>query len=102
MRVQTKVEKNPDGYEVEYTYFDPDPDLLEKLLRDLFENHWDQFSFGPCIQGAVFEINAAHPPRRIAMLDGYLTVDLGQWHFHLCIGPHRGTPKNPTPPDFAR
>ena len=42
------------------------------------------------------------PPRRIGMLDGYLTVDLGSWHFHLCIGEHRGTAANPTPPALAR
>ncbi len=28
----------------------------------------------------------------LSYLDGYLTVDLGYWHFHLCIGPHQGTP----------
>lgn len=102
MKIQRTVEKNPDGYEVEYTRFDPDPALVERLLRDLFENHWDKLFFGPCIQGAVFEIRATHPPRRIGMLDGYMTVDLGDWHFHLCIGPHRGTAKNPTPPELAR
>jgi hypothetical protein len=24
------------------------------------------------------------------MLDGYLTVDTGPWHFHLCVNDHRG------------
>ena len=24
------------------------------------------------------------------MLDGYLTVDTGAWHFHLCVNDHRG------------
>ena len=24
--------------------------------------------------------------------DGYLTIDLGAWHFHLCVGPHSGSP----------
>ncbi|MFQ5749605.1 MAG: hypothetical protein ACE5H3_09135 [Planctomycetota bacterium] len=102
MNVRTTVEKNPDGYQVEYGYFDPHPDFLERLLRDLFENHWKEITFGPCIQGAVFEIKAVGPPRHIGMLDGYLTVDFGDWHFHLCIGPHRGTPKNPTPRQLAR
>ena len=31
------------------------------------------------------------------MLDGYLTVDLGTWHFHLCIGEHRATTAAPLP-----
>ena len=26
------------------------------------------------------------------MLDGYLTVDTGIWHFHLCVNDHRGAP----------
>ncbi len=102
MQIQTVVEANPDGHEVEYTYFDPDPDRLEELLRDLFQNHWDKFFFGPCIQGSVFELRANGPKPHIAMLDGYMTVDFGDWHFHLCIGPHRGTGKNPTPPEIAR
>jgi hypothetical protein len=43
------------------------------------------------VQGAVIEVRFAQAPR-LSQLDGYLTVDLGQWHFHLCIGPHHGTP----------
>lgn len=27
----------------------------------------------------------------IAMFDGYVTVDFGRWHFHLCIGEHRAS-----------
>ena len=69
---------------------EPSAALLERLLRDLFENHWRTITFGPLIQGSAWEIQAEAPPRRIGMLDGYLTVDLGQWHFHLCIGEHRG------------
>ncbi|MDA2928830.1 hypothetical protein MYX84_02605 [Acidobacteria bacterium AH-259-O06] len=75
MQIQTMVEANPDGHEVEYTYFDPDPDLLEELLRDLFENHWDQFFFGPCIQGSVFELQASvasGPKPHIGLHDGRL------------------------------
>ena len=25
------------------------------------------------------------------MLGGYLTIDTGLWHFHLCVNDHRGT-----------
>ena len=28
---------------------------------------------------------------RLSYLDGYLTVNLGPWHFHLCVGTHTGT-----------
>ncbi len=100
MVISTAVEANPDGHSIEYTYLPPEAELLERLLKDLFENHWDELFFGPCIQGAVFEYHASSQPR-ITMLDGYMTVDFGDWHCHLCLGLHQGPPSNPTPPDIA-
>jgi hypothetical protein len=32
------------------------------------------------------------------MLDGYLTVDPGTWHFHLCVNDHRAA----ATPELAR
>jgi hypothetical protein len=96
----TVVEPNPDGHSIEYTYLSTEPDLLIRLLTDLFENHWSEIFFGPCIQGAVFEYRAQARPR-ISLLDGYMTIDFGDWHCHLCIGPHEGSPRNPTPPEIA-
>jgi hypothetical protein len=75
---------------------------LVSLLRDLFETHWDKITFGPIIQGAAWEIRASSPPTKIAMLDGYMTVAFGAWHFHLCIGVHKGSRRHPTPPALAR
>ena len=80
--------------------FRPEREPLETLLRDLFENHYESLTFGPCIQGAVFECRVKSPPRRISYLDGYLTVDLGDWHFHLCIGEHRGDAQHPARPNW--
>ena len=94
------VEPNPDGHLIEYTDFEPAADVLERLLRDLFEHHWRDLAFGSCIQGAVYELRASQPPR-LSFLDGYLTVDLGGSHLHLCIGPHAGPQGNPTPPEIA-
>lgn len=76
-------------------------EFLQRMLTDLFENHWDRILFGTAIQGAVYEIRAPQKPERIGVLDGYLTVDFGRWHFHLCIGEHRGTRRHPTPPELA-
>ncbi len=101
MELQTEIQENPDGAKVEYVYFPPEEAFLERILRDLFENYWSKIVFGPCIQGSVFEIQAERPPKRISLMDGYLTVDLGSWHFHLCIGEHRGTSERPVPPDLA-
>jgi len=79
-----------------------DEKALLAVLRDLFENYWRDIAFGPLIQGAAWEITAREAPRKLAMLDGYLTVDFGTWHFHLCIGEHKGSASHPTDPDLAR
>lgn len=76
-------------------------DFLFRLLEDVFSNHWNRIVFGSLIQGAVFEIRVAEPPRRVSVFDGYLTVDFGLWHFHVCIGPHRGSPGQPVSGDLA-
>jgi len=75
---------------------------LLDLLRHVFEDYWRQIRFGPLIQGAAWEIRAPSAPTGISLLDGYVTIDFGAWHFHLCIGPHEGSAANPTDPDLAR
>lgn len=97
------VEGNLDGTSTEYFAVPADEATLLRLLRDTFERHWAEVIFGPCIEGAVFEGRFSARPR-VGLLDGYLTVELAgseSWHFHLCIGPHRGTAALPTPPDLA-
>jgi nitrile hydratase accessory protein len=79
-----------------------DEDTLLALLHELFDHWWADVRFGPLIQGAVYEISLAHAPEGITVLDGYATVDLGNWHFHLCIGEHRGLPGDPVSPELAR
>jgi hypothetical protein len=78
-----------------------DTGCLHSLLRDVFENYWDQIHFGPAVQGAVWEVRAPNAPKRIDLFDGYLTVDFGHWHFHLCIGENKGTHRNATSPELA-
>jgi hypothetical protein len=93
---------DPDGRAAEVFPLPTDPETLEALLRELFERHWDAIVFGPIIQGAAWEMRAAHAPSYVGMLDGYLTVAFGASHFHLCIGPTQGPQDNPTPPALAR
>ena len=62
--IRTTVEPNPDGHLIEYTDFEPAAEPLEALLCELFERHWPVLIFGYCIQGAVFELQAATPPAR--------------------------------------
>lgn len=90
-----------DGMRYEYEFMEPTEHALLALMKDLFETHWSHIVFGPCVQGAVFEVRLVEPPKKLTVLDGYLTVDLGDWHFHLCIGNHRGTKANPTPEALA-
>ncbi len=80
---------------------DNSEETLFALLRDIFENYWQMIHFGPLIQGAAWEIRAPSAPRKISLYDGYITVDFGAWHFHLCIGPTAGSRTHPTPPDLA-
>ena len=65
--------------------------LLVELLTDVFENWWSHIRFGPVINGAVYELLPPHRPQ-LSMLDGYLTIGFEQWHVHLCVGEHRGSP----------
>ena len=76
---------------------------LISLCFDLFVTNWQSVVFGPCIQGAVFELQTAAEPDMFSYLDGYLTVGLEPKpsHMHLCIGPHQGL-KNETAPQLAR
>jgi hypothetical protein len=91
-----------DGHIVEIFPLSTDQDTLERLLRDLFESHWNQIVFGPIIQGAAWEFQAPQAPTHVGVLDGYMTVAFGAAHFHLCIGPTRGPRHNPTPEALAQ
>jgi hypothetical protein len=91
-----------DGAVVEIFPLPTDEDTLERLLRELFESHWDKIVFGPIIQGAAWEFQAPHAPTHVGLLDGYLTVAFGAPHFHLCIGPTRGSRHHPTPEALAQ
>ena len=84
-----EIAPHPDDAVTAYTYFPPTESTMRKLAQELFGTHWRSVVVGPCIEGAVFEIAFQSPPE-IRYSDGYLTVDLGPWHFHLCIGPHNG------------
>lgn len=94
--------KNLDGTRTEYFDIEPSEANLLSLLRELFEANWAQIIFGPCVQGAVFELRFSEKPT-VGYQDGYLTVGptSASWHFHLCIGTHKGTKTRPTPAKLA-
>jgi hypothetical protein len=72
--------------------------VLFELLKDLFENYWQEIVFGTLIQGAVWEIKASAKPESVTLCDGYFTIDFGTWHVHICIGENKGSPSRPTDP----
>ena len=78
-----------------------DEDRLLAILTELFERSWASICFGILIEGSVFELRASRQPR-LGVLDGYVTIDLGASHLHLCIGEHRGTAHRPVSEERAR
>jgi hypothetical protein len=87
MRRETEL----DGTVTEYDDIAVDGDRIERLLTEIFTEHWTQVTVGPLIEGAAYEIRFTVAPK-VSMLDGYLTVDPGDWHFHLCVNDHVGNP----------
>ncbi|MEV7009254.1 hypothetical protein [Streptosporangium sp. NPDC051022] len=65
-----------------------DEQTLLALVTDIFTEHWRHIWFGVIVQGAAWEVAAPNAPETISLHDGYVTVDFGRWHFHLCIGEH--------------
>jgi hypothetical protein len=90
-----------DGSTVDVFPLPTDEASLTAILRALFEDHWQDITFGPIIQGAAWEIRASQPPTHLGVSDGYLTVAFGSSLVHVCIGPTRGSRRNPTPPELA-
>jgi len=91
MRAMTTrmVEHGPGGTVTAYDEISVRGDVVERLLTEVFTEHWAEIYAGPVIEGAAYEIRFTAKPA-VSMLDGYLTVDVGAWHFHLCVGEHRG------------
>ena len=98
--VPTRV-TDDDGHIVEIFPLPTDESTLERMLRELFESHWDKIVFGPIIQGAAWEFQAPHAPTHVGVLDGYLTVALVPHTStcalvrragHVTIQPHQSSP----------
>jgi hypothetical protein len=83
------VERGADGSVTAFDEVSVEGDRVERLLTELFTKHWRDIFAGPVIEGAAYEIRFTAAPV-VTMLDGYLTVDLGPWHFHLCVNDHGG------------
>lgn len=85
------VEYELDGTTTTYDEVSAEGGRVERLLTELFTEHWQAITVGPLIEGAAYEIGFTSAPK-VSMLDGYLTIDAGSWHFHLCVNDHRAPP----------
>ena len=86
--IDTSVVRETDGSFTRYDDVDVAGDKVARLLTTLFAEHWADITFGPIIDGSAWEVRLTAPPT-LTMRDGYLTVDTGAWHFHLCVDDHR-------------
>lgn len=91
------VVQEADGTTTRYDEVPVTGDTVERLMLEVFREHWAAIFAGPVIEGSAWEIRFTAAPT-VSMLDGYLTVDTGPWHFHLCVNDHRGAPS----PEQAR
>src|SRR5438094_10615278 len=87
------VVRELDGTVTTYDELDVEGDRVERLLTELFTEHWPAVTVGPLVEGAAYEIRFP-VAARVSMPDGHLTLDTRPWHFHLCVGDHRGTPSS--------
>lgn len=84
------VERYPDETVTAFSEIPLAPGKMRRLADQLFVDNWSHIVVGPCLQGAVFEIRFSQKPD-LRYSDGYITVDLGEWHFHLCVDEHKGS-----------
>lgn len=82
------IVEGEDGGREQHWPLPADKKNLLKLLHLCFDEYWDEIWFGIIMEGAAWEVAAPNAPKKIAVMDGYATVDFGRWHFHLCIGKH--------------
>ena len=82
------VVQEADGSVTRYEDVPVTGDTVARLLTELFTDHWRDITFGPVIEGSAWEIRLTAAPS-LSLRDGYLTVDTGAWHFHLCVDDHR-------------
>nr|VFJ55435.1 MAG: hypothetical protein BECKFW1821B_GA0114236_10238 [Candidatus Kentron sp. FW]VFJ76128.1 MAG: hypothetical protein BECKFW1821C_GA0114237_109913 [Candidatus Kentron sp. FW] len=89
-----EIIQGPDGSRTRYSYFDPSEETVTRLMREIFEDNWQRMTMGPCHLGSVFELSFDEAPK-LRFHNGYLTIDPGPWHCHLCIGTYRGGKDSP-------
>ncbi len=54
--------EDSDGSHTTYEYLFPEEAALKSFFYEMFQQHWGDMVFGPCLEGAVFEIQLTEPP----------------------------------------
>jgi hypothetical protein len=88
MTTRGTIVDEPGNGTVEIFSLPTDETTLVDLVTAIFTDWWEHIHFGVIVQGAAWEVAAPNAPVKISTLDGYITVDFGRWHFHLCLGEH--------------
>jgi hypothetical protein len=88
MTARGTIAEEPGNGTVEIFPLPTDEATLVSLVTAIFTGYWEHIHFGVLVQGAAWEVAAPNAPVNIGTLDGYITVDFGRWHFHLCLGDH--------------
>ncbi len=57
------IERGLDGTTTWYHDMAVEGDAVERLLTELFTEHWAKLTVGPLIEGAAYEIQFASPPK---------------------------------------
>lgn len=82
------IVEDPDDGTLELFPLATDESTLVSIVTDIFSTWWEHIHFGILVPGGAWEVAAPNAPVRMTTNDGYLTVDFGRWHFHLCLGEH--------------
>lgn len=98
----TSLEATGSGWQIEYDFFDCQPDALACLCYTLFQKNWQQVGLGHLEQGSVLELEFHQAPKKCVLYDGYLTIIAQDWHIHLCIEETIGGPNAETPPELRQ
>lgn len=68
-----------------------DEETLVSIVTDVYGTWWEHIHFGIIVPGGAWEVAAPNAPVEIRTSNGYVTVDFGRWHFHLCVGEYTGS-----------
>lgn len=89
VKIEEEILHKEDGTIWELTHFSGEDVNIAEMLTEIYTHHWQEIVTTYLIEGAVFELFPKEP-KTVRIVDGYLTVETGDWHIHLCVGEIKG------------